>query len=143
MGRIGTGLGLLAGAALSLSACASAPPPAPAPVCPAGQEPMRTAQLFFGRNIGDRPAVSQEDFQRFLDEVVTPRFPTGLTVLEGGGQWKGAENVLIREASKIVVLVIPKGEGRMRKVEEIRKAYKDRFGQESVLLVTQEACVAF
>jgi hypothetical protein len=143
MGRIGTGLGLLAAAAFGLSACASAPPTTPAPACPAGQEPMRTAQLFFGRNIGDRPAVSQEDFQRFLDEVVTPRFPTGLTVLEGGGQWKGAENVLIREASKVVVLVIPKGEGRMRKVEEIRKAYKDRFGQESVLLVTQEACVAF
>jgi hypothetical protein len=143
MGRIGTGLGFLAGAVLGLSGCASAPPAAPAPNCPAGQEPMRTAQLFFGRNIGDRPAVSQADFQRFLDEVVTPRFPTGLTVLEGGGQWKGAENVLIREASKVVVLVMPKGEGRMSKVEEIRKAYKDRFGQESVLLVTQEACVAF
>jgi len=74
-----------------------------------GQEARRTAQLFFGRNIGDKPGVTDADFARFMAEEVTPRFPDGLTVLDGGGQWRGEENKLIREASKLVLIVLPKG----------------------------------
>lgn len=113
------------------------------PACPAGQEPMRTAQLFFGQNIGDKPGVSAKEFQTFVDEELTPRFPSGLTVLDGGGQWKGDENRLIREASKVVVLVLPNGLEASLKLNEVRRAYKARFKQESVLLVTQAACVDF
>lgn len=104
---------------------------------------MRTAQLFLGRNIGGKPGVSEADFQTFVDLEVTPRFPQGLTVLEGGGQWRGAENTLIREASKVLVLVFPMGQGGMTKVREVREAYKKRFRQEAVLTITQDACVAF
>lgn len=125
---------------LALAGCATVEP---APACPAGQEAMRTAQLFFGRNIGDKPGVSEADFQAFVDSELTPRFPQGLTVLEGGGQWKGAENILIREASKVVVLIFPKGVGGMAKVREVRETYKRRFNQEAVLTITQDACVAF
>lgn len=113
------------------------------PACPAGQEPMRTAQLFFGRNIGDKPSVSEADFRAFLDQELTPRFPEGLTVLDGGGQWKGDENKLIREASKVVVLVLPAGSDASRKLNEARRAYIQKFRQHSVMLVTQPACVAF
>lgn len=123
---------------LTLGGCATLD----APACPAGQEPMRTAQLFFGRNIGDKPGVSDAAFRKFVDEELTPRFPAGLTVLDGGGQWKGAEDKLIREASKVVVLVLPNGEGS-RKLNEARKAYTQRFHQDSVLLITQAACVDF
>ncbi len=125
--------------ALALSGCASLYGPS----CPAGQEPMRTAQLFFGQNIGGKPGVSEADFRKFLDEELTPRFPSGLTVLDGGGQWKGDENKLIREASKVVVLVLPNGLEANLKLNAARKAYKTRFNQESVLLVTQPACVDF
>ncbi|MDO9430235.1 MAG: DUF3574 domain-containing protein [Pseudomonadota bacterium] len=123
---------------LTLGGCATLD----APACPVGQEPMRTAQLFFGRNIGDKPGVSDAAFRKFVDEELTPRFPAGLTVLDGGGQWKGAEDKLIREASKVVVLVLPNGEGS-RKLNEARKAYTQRFHQDSVLLITQAACVDF
>jgi hypothetical protein len=111
--------------------------------CPSGQESMRTAQLFFGQNIGGKPGVSAAEFRKFVDEELTPRFPSGLTVLEGGGQWKGDENKLIREASKVVVLVLPNGIDANLKLNAARKAYKARFNQESVLLVTQPACVDF
>lgn len=124
---------------LALGGCATFQ----APACPAGQEPMRTAQLFFGQNIGGKPGVSQAEFQKFVDEELTPRFPGGLTVLDGGGQWKGDENRLIREASKVVVLVLPDGLQASLKVNEVRRAYKARFKQDSVLLVTQAACVDF
>ena len=126
---------------LALSGCASLEPPLS---CGAGEEPMRTAQLFFGQNIGDKPGVSDADFRKFTDEVLTPRFPEGLTVLDGGGQWTGPENKLIREAAKVVVLVLPKDHGdTQRKLGEVRQAYVARFHQDSVMMISQRACVSF
>jgi hypothetical protein len=134
---------LIATAALvGLTSCATRPPER-LPTCPAGQEAHRTAQLFFGRNIGDKPGVSEADFRRFMDEDVTPKFPDGLTVMDGGGQWRGDENKLIREASKVVMIVLPKGRDVSGRIDAVRNAYKARFHQESVLLITQAACVSF
>lgn len=126
--------------ALSLAGCAT--PVAQAPACPPEHEALQTAQLFFGGNIGDKPGVSEDDFRAFVDQEITPRFPKGLTVLDGGGQWRGDANVLIREASKVVVLVLPP-RGADRLLDEVRKAYKARFEQDSVLLVIQDSCVSF
>ncbi len=126
---------------LALSGCAGL---TPGPACPAGQQPMRLAQLFFGQNIGDKPGISDAEFRKFTDEELTPRFPNGLTVLDGGGQWKGPDSKLIREASKVVVLVAPMhGGDTSRKLGEVRQAYNLRFHQDSVMLVTLTACAAF
>ena len=125
----------------ALAGCASLDPQL---ACGAGEEPMRTAQLFFGQNIGDKPGVTDADFRAFTDEVLTPRFPQGLTVLDGGGQWTGPENRLIREAAKVVVLVLPAANGETRrKLGEVRQAYVERFHQDSVMMVSQRACVSF
>lgn len=104
---------------------------------------MRTAQLFFGRNIGGKPGVSEDAFRRFVDDELTPRFPDGLTVLDGGGQWRGPENKLIREASKVVLIVLPRSGDGAQRIDAVRSAYKARFKQDSVLLITQPACVSF
>jgi hypothetical protein len=126
--------------ALTVTGCASLEP---APTCPAGQEHLRTAQLFFGRNIGAKPGVSDADFSKFVDEEVTPRFPDGLTILDGGGQWRGADNQLIREASKVLMIVLPKRGDAAQRIDAVRSAYKTRFSQEAVLLITQASCVSF
>jgi hypothetical protein len=125
--------------ALTVTGCASVQPTA----CPTGQERLRTAQLFFGQNIGGKPGVSDADFRKFADDELTPRFPAGLTILNGGGQWRGSENQLIREASKVVVIVLPAKGDPTENIEAVRSAYKQRFKQESVLLVTQASCVSF
>jgi hypothetical protein len=132
-------LALSLAVSLTLAGCATVEPE---PTCPPGQEHLRTAQLFFGRNVGAAPSVSEADFRKFMDEEVTPRFPDGLTVMDGGGQWRGAENQLIREASKVVLIVLPR-RGAGDRIEAVRNAYKTRFKQDSVLLVTQAACVSF
>jgi hypothetical protein len=130
--------------ALALAGCATtAQQEQAAPTCPPGQEHLRTAQLFFGRNVGGKPGVSQAAFQKFVDEELTPRFPDGLTVMDGGGQWRGSENQLIREAAKVVLIVLPQRGDTSQRIEAVRTAYKSRFSQESVLLVTQAACVSF
>ena len=131
-------LGLLAGAAM-LSGCASLAPTA----CPTGQTQAHRAELFFGRNIGDRLGVSDADFQAFVDTELTPRFPDGLTVLDAAGQWRGASGVIGREPSKLVILVLPGRTGGEDRLDAVRRAYKTRFSQEAVLMTVQPACVGF
>ena len=131
-------LPLLVGAAL-LCGCASLAPP----TCPAGQSPGRAVQLFFGRDIGDRVGVSEADFAQFVDTELTPRFPDGLTVLDAAGQWRGAAGVVGREPSKVVILALPGRTGDEAKLDAVRAAYKTRFSQEAVLIVTQPACLGF
>lgn len=138
-GGLVAALGALAG----LSACVSVRDGGVARACPAGNEARRTAQLYFGRNIGGRAGVSDADFQAFVDRELTPRFPEGLTVLDGGGQWRGPENYLVREASKVVMVVLPKARDADARIDAVRAAYKTRFHQDAVLVVSQAACVSF
>jgi len=130
---------LAAAFALAMGGCASLKHDS----CPKGQERLRTAQLFFGRSAGETPRVSEAEFRRYVDEELTPRFPDGLTILDGGGQWKGEENKLIREASKVVLIVLAKGPDQQPRLEAARAAYKTRFKQDAVMLITQPACVSF
>ncbi len=93
-------------------------------------------ELYFGTARGDnQPPVSEADFQGFLDDTITPAFPDGLTLLKGLGQFRGANNVAIEEDSFLVILLYPADARRdsSEKIEQIRKAYKEQFGQESVL----------
>lgn len=123
-------------AALGLAGCATLE----APACPAGQEHLRTAQLFLGGQAGST-AVPEADIRAFVDQEVTPRFPDGVTVLDGGGQWRGAENQLIRQAQKVVLIVLPIRRDTESRLQAVRAAYQTRFRQDSVV-VTQDACVA-
>ncbi len=137
-----------AGLAALLSGCASH---APAPLarasvpmtCPTGQSRAETVEMVFGRNEGDRLAVSEADWRSFIDEEVTPRFPDGLSVMDVQGQWRAPGGSLVREPSKIIYLVLDGGPDDPAKIAHIRDSYKQRFRQKSVLLVSQKACVSF
>ena len=109
--------------------------------CTPGLQRMVEAQLFFGRNIAGRGMVSDDEWQRFLDEEVTPRFPAGFSVADIDGQYRNAGGTIARERSKQLLIVGPGGEEI--KLDAIRDAYKRRFNQESVLLVESPVCAAF
>lgn len=134
--RLGFAL-LLAGMA---SGCASLAPQACAP----GQQAMLSAELLFGRKIGDHVGVSETDFRRFVDQEVTPRFPDGLTILDATGQYRDNERgKLIREPSKLVLIAMPDEAGNRDKLAAIAEAYKRRFSQQSVGLILKPACASF
>ena len=52
-------------------------------------DPFIRTELFFGSERPNKPEVSDTEFKLFLDQEVTPRFPDGLTVLKGFGQFRG------------------------------------------------------
>ena len=63
-------------------------------------------------------------------------------MVDGGGQWRGDENRMIREAAKVVMIVLPEKGDPVAKVEQVRTAYRARFKQDSVILLPPPACVA-
>ena len=123
-------------AVLALAGCASQPKLA----CPVGQSELRTAQIFLGAQAATK--VSETEIRKFVDAEVTPRFPNGVTVVDGGGQWKGADNRMIREAAKVVLIVLPEKGDPHTQVEAVRSAYRTRFKQDSVVILPPPACVA-
>lgn len=112
--------------------------------CRGGQKPSQVAELMFGRKIGDRIAVSEGEWGRFVDREITPRFPAGLTVFNAAGQWRDkASNKIVREPSKVVQIVLPGDDGEFSRLNEIAEAYKTRFKQQSVGVIVRPACVSF
>jgi hypothetical protein len=113
--------------------------------CPAGTEPAAIAEAFFGRNIGGREAVGDADWARFLDEVVTPAFPQGLTVTDAVGQWRGADGRVLRERSKVLLVVAPGGTPSelAARLAPVTAAYRARFQQEAVMVSMRSGCVGF
>jgi Protein of unknown function (DUF3574) len=92
-------------------------------------------ELFFGSLKPDGSLVSEEAFLGFLDAEITPRFPNGLTLLTGLGQFLNAKGVIIQEPSRLLILLYPVEEWQdsSEKIEQIREQYKQMFEQESVL----------
>jgi hypothetical protein len=112
--------------------------------CRGGQKPTQVAQLMFGRKAGDRIAVSEAAWAMFLDREITARFPAGLTVVNGAGQWQDTSTKrIVREPSKIVEIVLPGEADDIDRLNAIAEAYKSRFKQQSVGMIVRPACVSF
>jgi hypothetical protein len=116
--------------------------PASSTVKLTGDEWVRT-ELFFGTD-KPGPDVSDYQFQKFVDSTITPRFPDGLTVLSGQGQWKETKGI-VKERSKVLIIVYPidGAEDSSKKIEEIRDLYEKKFQQESVLRADSTEHVSF
>ena len=106
-------------------------------------EPFIRTELFFGRNITGGGEVSRKDFDKFLSEFITPRFPDGLTVVNARGQFLNSNGEIERERSIVLILLYPVTARREKnaRIEEIREEYKHRFRQQSVLRVDDPAPV--
>ena len=108
----------------------------------AGSTAFVRTELFFGTAKPDG-TVTDEEFLAFLDAQVTRRFPDGLTLLKGLGQFRGEDDVIVKEDSFVLILLYPVEDFRIsnRKIEAIRRLYKEAFQQESVLRVDDPLAV--
>ncbi len=137
-----TALGGLALGAGTLSAWRAVLPSEGASTCRSGMAQMARIELLFGGGRKGGAAVGEADWQAFLDSEVTPRFPDGLTVLTGYGQWRNADS-LHKEGSRLLLIWALRPAESDPRIEAIRNAYKARFAQESVLRVDGLSCVSF
>jgi hypothetical protein len=117
--------------ALVLAGCASvATNPA--------SSPSQLDRLYFGRAIANTGVVTDSAWSGFLRDVVTPRFPEGITVLRAEGQWRGANGSIVREPSFVLEVIHQRTPATETALTEIIAEYKRRFLQEAVLRITSD-----
>ncbi|MGU3492647.1 DUF3574 domain-containing protein [Xanthobacteraceae bacterium A53D] len=91
---------------------------------------MIQTQLFFSLGTTDGRGVSAQQFAQFLAEVVHPRFPDGLTVLEAAGEGRHdkADTMAVLHANTRLVLLVhantPDAEARLK---QVKAEYAKRF----------------
>lgn len=137
--------GLLAALLLSIPAASCAPPsyhPAGVPSA-AAVETLPYDRLYFGRSIRGGGTVSEADWARFLDDVVTPLFPAGLTAWQAQGQWRDERGLVVRESTFVLELIHPTPLRADSAVLAIIDGYKQRFRQQSVMRVQGRVRVTF
>jgi hypothetical protein len=146
-------------AVMLFAAIHRAPSQAPAPISPTLQgdpaHPPQTrgwleTRLYFGLGPADDPGkgYSKTQWRDFLDHEVTPRFPSGLSVVDVYGQWQGQQQAGAarppsRIRSKMLIIDHPSTAEDATKLEAIRTAWKTRTHEHSVLEVTEAADVSF
>jgi len=102
----------------------------------AGNGSLIKTELYFGLSRPDGGVVSEAEWEGFVDEYITPRFKEGLTIVNANGQWMGENGELVKEETKIVILLHSDSEDAKAAIEYIRDKYKRLFDQEAVVRVT-------
>jgi hypothetical protein len=138
-----------------LAGCAQPAPPAaavveqanpPAPyqcVLPSEQRTL-VAELFFGRNIKGRKALTDLEWSKFAADTITPNLPDGFTVFDGYGQWRNPQTGHIaHDPTKILLVAAKRSPDLADRLSAVIDAYKARFEQQSVGIITRDSCAAF
>jgi hypothetical protein len=101
-------------------------------------------ELYFGMSKPDGKNVTTLEFREFLDREVSSRFPDGLTLLTGYGQYRSATGYIAKENSMVLILLYPEDMTEANEnIEAIRSEYEKAFNQESVLRVDSLERVSF
>ena len=105
---------------------------------------MLVAELFFCRGIRGREPLTEAEWAEFAAQIVTPNFPDGFTVFDGEGEWRNPRTGHIaRDPTKILLVAVPRTPDLARRLSAVIEAYKVRFHQQSVGIITRDSCAAF
>jgi hypothetical protein len=110
--------------------------------CGASSSVQIRTNLYFGMLRPKGGSVSELEWQLFLRDEVTKRFPDGLTVWDAQGQWRGPGGHVDHEQSKVLLIVHPDTPVARQSIQDIIAAYRKAFEQESVLWESARVCVA-
>ena len=108
-------------------------------------KPYVQTLLVFGLSKPDGGTVSEEEWISFVDTNITPKFKEGLTIVDSDGQWMMESGEVIKEDSKILILLYDNESSAEvdDAIEQIKETYKKQFNQEAVLRITSAAGVSF
>jgi hypothetical protein len=108
--------------------------------CGVSSAPQIRTTHYFGLS---RPkgSVSELEWQIFLRDEVTRRFPGGLTVWQAEGQWMSTVGSVDREQSKVLLLVHADTAAARESVQAVIQSYRKAFDQQSVLWESARVCV--
>jgi Protein of unknown function (DUF3574) len=135
-------LAIAFGLTLAAGGCAHAPSRTACTV--AAGTPMVEYQMFFGRNIPGRPALTDGEWADFVARVVTPHLPGGFTAFDADGQWMDpATHRIAGEKTKVVIVALPDTDAAASAIAVVRDAYRAEFHQQPVGMTVHPTCGAF
>lgn len=111
-------------------------------VLPSGLTMMRS-ELYFGLSKRSGGVVAEQEWARFVDTAITPRFPDGLSIVDAAGQYRMSSGALQKERTKIVLIVHPASPALDSSLVAICRSYARSFDQESVMKVSGVCVVEF
>jgi Protein of unknown function (DUF3574) len=115
---------------------------APRAGCVVGEQMVETT-LFLGMAT-PTGSVSEDQFARFVEAEVTPRWREGFTILSGQGLWYSEQRqVTEREPSRVLVRFHDGSAQASAGIEAIRAAYIKAFTQDAVLRTDRNTCADF
>jgi hypothetical protein len=102
-----------------------------------------STEIYFGRNRSNGGEVSEQQFHEFLVKKVTPAFPAGMTVYEAYGQMQHRNGEIVKQKTKVVVLVHKNSKADDDAIKNIITAYRSEFGKPQVMLLTKQVKPTF
>ncbi len=113
---------------LSLNACVS----------------TQRTDLFFGMDIPGGGQVSNDQWEKFTDSIVSPRFPAGYTEWDAAGKWLDTETKqTISEHTKVLTFIGKKSGQRENLLDTITQSYIYQFKQQAVLRLNSKSKARF
>jgi len=97
--------------------------------------------LYFGLQM-PQGQVAAQAFQDFLNNQVSKAFDN-FTVIDATGRWRNREDRLIKEPTKILIIVHDGSKKNLEKIDKLRTWYEKQFQQESVMHVRQPVQASF
>jgi hypothetical protein len=97
-----------------------------------------STEIYFGRSISADREISERKFADFLLNQVTPAFPAGMTVYDAYGQMQRRNGEVVKQKTKVVVLVHRNAKADEEAINKIVAAYRSTFGNPQVMLLTKQ-----
>lgn len=105
---------------------------------------MLQYQLFFGRDIHGRAALTDREWRNFSDQVLTRQLPDGFTVFDADGQMMNpTTQQIFKERTKVVLVAVPDTAATAKAIAAVKDAYVTQFKQRSVGVIVHPTCAAF
>lgn len=110
-------------------------------LCSKNETLQQRSTVYFGASIASGGEVDDAQWTRFLADEVSARFPDGLTWFTAAGQWRGDAGAMVREQSRVLMLIHDGKPEQRRAIDAIVATYRTRFAQEAVLEDRQAICM--
>lgn len=110
--------------------------------CPDGLTKFNKVSLYFGTSTNEG-IITNEEWSNFLDEIVTPNFPEGMTIHDTYGQWKRPDGDIVKEPGKVIVHIYDINEDKSENIKAIINGFKERFKAQSVIWEADIICGSF
>jgi len=102
-----------------------------------------STEIYFGRHFTSRGEISEQQFAEFLSHHVTPAFPAGMTVYDAYGQMQHSSGEIVRQKTKVVVLVHSNSKADDDAINKIIATYRSKFGNPQIMLLTKQVKPVF